>query len=88
MQKTKPKLPTQFSAGERDEVPFAIILGQDELQQGFVTVKEQRWEVVGGVKSKIKTAEDERGKLVERAKLADYLKSSQIFKDWSAGLLS
>ncbi|KLO20628.1 histidyl-tRNA synthetase [Schizopora paradoxa] len=86
--KSKPKLPAQFLAGERDEVPFAIILGQDELQQGFVTVKEQRWEVVDGVKSKIKTAEDERGKLVERAKLAEYLKSSQIFQDWNAGVLS
>jgi len=86
--KTKPKLPTQFSAGERDEVPFAIILGQDELKQGFVTVKEQRWELKDGVKSKIKTAEDERGKLVERAKLAEYLKGSQILKDWSAGILS
>ncbi|KAF5336133.1 hypothetical protein D9611_006310 [Ephemerocybe angulata] len=46
--KTKPKLSAQFAAGEKDEVPFAVIVGTEELGEGFVTVKEQRWVVEGG----------------------------------------
>jgi len=29
-------------AGEKDEVPFAVILGSDGLKEGLVTVKEQK----------------------------------------------
>ena len=36
----KPKLPNQFKAAEVNGVPFAIILGEDELAQGKVKVKE------------------------------------------------
>ncbi|EIN14323.1 hypothetical protein PUNSTDRAFT_129962 [Punctularia strigosozonata HHB-11173 SS5] len=57
--KTKPKLSAQFAAGDRDEVPFAVILGADELKEGLVTVKEQRWELVDGRKAKI--ANEDKG---------------------------
>lgn len=36
----KPKLPNQFKAAEVNGVPLAIILGEDELAQGKVKVKE------------------------------------------------
>jgi len=70
--KNKPKLPTQFSASEKDEVPFAIILGESEIKEGFVTVKEQRWDVVeGGGKEKRK--DEGTGEKVKRDELVDWL---------------
>lgn len=36
----KPKLPNQFKAADVNGVPFAIILGEDELAQGKVKIKE------------------------------------------------
>lgn len=38
--KVKPKLPQQFKAAEQNGVPFALILGEDELAQGKVRIKE------------------------------------------------
>jgi len=38
--KVKPKLPAQFKAAEAGGVPFAIILGEGELENGQVKVKE------------------------------------------------
>ncbi|KAK1834835.1 putative mitochondrial histidyl-tRNA synthetase precursor [Podospora conica] len=38
--KVKPKLPAQFKAAEQNGVPFALILGEDELAQGKVRIKE------------------------------------------------
>jgi histidyl-tRNA synthetase len=37
-------------AGENNQVPFAVILGDDELKEGLVTVKEQKWQFVDGKK--------------------------------------
>lgn len=36
----KPKLPNQFKAAEVNGVPFAVVLGEDELAQGKVKIKE------------------------------------------------
>lgn len=83
--KNKPKLNAQFAAGERDEVPFAIILGGDELKAGLVTVKEQRWEFVDGKKTKVESAD--KGTQVPRAELVQWLKATATFKDWSSGRL-
>ena len=83
--KNKPKLNTQFAAGERDEVPYAIILGGDELKAGLVTVKEQRWEFVDGKKSKVESTE--KGTKVARAELVQWLKDTTTFKNWSSGML-
>ncbi|KAL5535853.1 HTS1 [Sanghuangporus sanghuang] len=82
--KKKPKLPTQFAAGEKDEVPFAIILGDEELKEGLVTVKEQKWEMKDGKKTKIESAD--KGVKIKRAELIDWLKSSQVYKDWQVGI--
>lgn len=38
--KEKPKLPAQFKAAETNDVPFAVILGEDEQARGQVRVKE------------------------------------------------
>ncbi|KAG2359183.1 hypothetical protein BDR07DRAFT_233669 [Suillus spraguei] len=55
--KRKLKLTAQFMAGEKDEVPFAVILGGYELKEGLVTVKEQKWEFVDGKKTKVQSAD-------------------------------
>ncbi|KAI0299802.1 hypothetical protein BC826DRAFT_1090416 [Russula brevipes] len=83
--KNKPKLNAQFAAGERDEVPYAIILGGDELKAGLVTVKEQRWEFVDGKKTKVESAD--KGTQVRRAELVQWLKATAMFGDWSSGRL-
>lgn len=36
----KPKLPNQFKAAEINGVPFAIVLGEEELKQGKAKIKE------------------------------------------------
>ncbi|KAF2405229.1 histidyl-tRNA synthetase [Trichodelitschia bisporula] len=38
--KVKPKLPQQFKQAEQGGVPFAIILGEDELAQGKLKIKQ------------------------------------------------
>ncbi|KAH7027503.1 histidyl-tRNA synthetase-like protein [Microdochium trichocladiopsis] len=38
--KVKPKLPNQFKAAEINGVPFAIVLGEEELAQGKAKIKE------------------------------------------------
>ncbi|KAI0066522.1 histidyl-tRNA synthetase [Artomyces pyxidatus] len=83
--KNKPKFNAQFAAGERDEVPFAVILGGDELLAGLVTVKEQRWEFVEG--KKVKVASTDKGTQVKRSELAQWLKDTPTFKTWSSGKL-
>ncbi|KAI0079540.1 histidyl-tRNA synthetase [Panus rudis PR-1116 ss-1] len=83
--KKKPKLPAQFAAGEKDEVPFAIILGGDELKEGLVTVKEQKWELADGQKRKIQSSD--QGTKVKRAELIDWLKSTSTYKEWATGKL-
>ncbi|KAI0640150.1 histidyl-tRNA synthetase [Trametes polyzona] len=83
--KAKPKLPAQFAAGEKDEVPFAIILGGDELKEGLVTVKEQKWHFVDGKKAKVES--NDKGTKVKRAELIEWLKDTPTFKDWSSGKL-
>lgn len=36
----KPKLDKQFSSAEKNGVPFAVVLGEDEMKEGKVKVKE------------------------------------------------
>lgn len=83
--KNKPKLPAQFAAGERDEVPFAVILGGDELKAGLVTVKEQKWEFVDGKKAKVQSAD--QGAKVKRDELIQWLKDTKTYREWDTGKL-
>ena len=66
-------------------MPFAVILGGDELKEGLVTVKEQRWEFVDGQKSKVQSAD--QGTKVKRSELIDWIKSSPVYQGWSSGRL-
>ncbi|GAW08942.1 histidyl-tRNA synthetase [Lentinula edodes] len=85
--KKKPKLPVQFAAGERDEVPFAIILGESEIKEGYVMVKQQKWEMVDGKKVKVLAEGDEKGEKVDREQLVEWLRATQTWKDWEDGKL-
>ncbi|KAJ3509278.1 hypothetical protein NLJ89_g5304 [Agrocybe chaxingu] len=82
--KSKPKIATQFAAGERDEVPFAVILGADQVKAGLVTVEEQRWQLVNGEKVKIESAD--KGTQVKRDELVNWLKKSEMWGEWEAGI--
>ncbi|KAF8958318.1 histidyl-tRNA synthetase [Flammula alnicola] len=82
--KAKPKLPAQFAAGEKDEVPFAVILGTDELAAGLVTVKQQQWEIVDGRKVKIESTD--KGTQVRRAELVEWIKATETWRAWSASM--
>ncbi|KAJ7747209.1 histidine-tRNA ligase [Mycena olivaceomarginata] len=73
--KKKPKLNAQFAAGEQDEVPFAVILGADELKSGNVRVKEQKWEVIG---------EGDTGALVQRDGLVEWIKGTPTYREINA----
>ena len=64
-------------------MPFAIILGTDELAAGLVTVKEQKWELVDGKKVKIESAD--KGTQVKRVELVEWLKSTETWKEWNEG---
>ena len=75
----------QFAAGEASEVPFAIIIGTDELKAGLVIVKEQRWEVRDGKKAKVEA--DDKGQQVKRSELVDWLKSSAVYQQWDTARL-
>ncbi|CAK5268567.1 unnamed protein product [Mycena citricolor] len=79
--KKKPKLTAQFAAGEQDEVPFAIILGAQELEDGQVRVKQQRWNIVDGVRAKIQAEEGDNGALVQRAGLVEWIKATKTYQD-------
>ncbi|KAJ7207493.1 hypothetical protein GGX14DRAFT_698176 [Mycena pura] len=82
--KKKPKnLDVQFAAGEQDEVPFAIILGAEELRNGQVRVKEQKWEFVDGKKAKKQGEQKDYGTLVRRDGLVEWIKSTPTYKEWA-----
>ncbi|KZO96420.1 histidyl-tRNA synthetase [Calocera viscosa TUFC12733] len=65
MQKAKPKFRAQFDLIDKERVPFAVLLGPDELKNGIVKVKVQ--------KGKDETKEDE-GEVVKRDDLVSWLK--------------
>ena len=44
----------------------------------MVTVKEQRWETTDGVKQKVVNAS--QGEKIERAKLIEFLKNSEVWQ--------
>ncbi|KAI0897279.1 histidyl-tRNA synthetase [Annulohypoxylon nitens] len=65
--KVKPRLPQQFKAAE--EVPLAVILGQDELAEGKVRLK-----VLGSGKPGEDKDEKDQGLLVKREDLVEEVK--------------
>ncbi|KAF8066870.1 hypothetical protein FPV67DRAFT_1496776 [Lyophyllum atratum] len=85
--KNKPKHQAQFAASEKDEVPFAIIIAPEELEAGFVRVKEQKWQFVDGQKVKVKTEGSDKGTQVRRDELIAWLKKTPTIAGWSSGKL-
>ena len=77
--KTKPKLPQQFKAAEVGGVPFAVILGEDELAIGKVKIKELGLPEGHAEKD---------GVLVEQAKLVEEVKERLRRKAQEDGLKS
>lgn len=75
----------QFAAAEKDEVPFDILLGGDELKQGLVVVKEQKWEFVDGKKVKVQATD--QGTKVKREELVEWIKQTSTYLNWSSGRL-
>jgi histidyl-tRNA synthetase len=73
----------QFVADERDEVPFVVIVGRDELKEGFVAVKEQRWQLVDGHKVKVESAD--KGERVSRAEDVSWLEFTWPCAEWDSG---
>lgn len=68
MYKVKPKAAKQFETIEKDGIPFAVIIGASELQEGKVRVKQQVGK--GGA-----APEDKDGQLIDRAAMVDFIKS-------------
>lgn len=65
MYKAKPKMQAQFKAAEANGVPFAIFIGEDELAQGKIKVKEMG----------LKDGHPEKdGVLVDTSRMAEELK--------------
>lgn len=67
MYKAKPKAAKQFEAIDKDQIPFAVIIGANELKDGKVRVKEQM--------GKDAVVEDKDGKLMERSEMVQFIKS-------------
>ncbi|KAF8323686.1 histidyl-tRNA synthetase [Clavulina sp. PMI_390] len=65
MFKAKPKMRQQYDAVAKAQIPFAVIIGPDELKEGFVRVKEQKG------KDASETTDGER---VNRGDLVEWLK--------------
>lgn len=59
MYKAKPKLQKQFEVVDREQVPYAIIIGPDELKEGFVRVKEQKGKDASGNSDGVQVKRDE-----------------------------
>jgi histidyl-tRNA synthetase len=76
--KVKPKLPQQFKAAEVNGVPFAIILGDDELAAGKCKIKEMGLPEGHSEKD---------GVLIEMAKLEDEVRE-RVRRDGGKGLLA
>lgn len=67
--KAKPKARPQFDIIDRDQIPFAVIIGGSELKEGKVRVKEQ----VG--KDAADSSDDKDGQLIDRYEMVSHIRS-------------
>jgi len=42
MYKRKPKLQAEFTVCDRDQIPYAVIIGKSELDRGEIKIKDMR----------------------------------------------
>lgn len=69
--KAKPKARPQFDVIERDQIPFAVIIGGNELKEGKIRVKEQ----VGKDQVEGKRDDDSKdGALIDRGEMVSFIK--------------
>jgi len=83
--KVKPKLPNQFKAAEAGGVPFAVIFGEDEWNNGKVKVKELGLKDGHPEKEGVEVTldalvADVKAKLNRRAALEDITRQAQGLK--------
>lgn len=83
--KVKPRLPAQFKAAESGGVPFAVILGEDEWNNGKVKVKEMGLSDGHPEKEGVEVALDDlvsdvKAKLSRRETLEDMTKQAEGLK--------
>ncbi|CAO3668951.1 unnamed protein product [Rhizopus stolonifer] len=64
MFKNKPKLEKQWNVCEKEQIPFAVIIGKDELDRSQVRIKDMR-----------QKSDQAGGSIVERGEMIDILKS-------------
>ncbi|KAG1467357.1 hypothetical protein G6F56_004460 [Rhizopus delemar] len=64
MFKNKPKLEKQWNICEKEQIPFAVIIGKDELSRSQVRIKDMR-----------QKSDQAGGSIVERGEMIDILKS-------------
>lgn len=69
--KAKPKARPQFDVIERDQIPFAVIIGASELQDGKVRIKEQ----LGKESALTDSEKDKDGHLIDRSSMIDFIRS-------------
>lgn len=67
--KAKPKLQKQFEVVDKDQIPFAVIIGPDELKEGFVRIKEQKG------KEANEASANAEGEKIKREELISWLKA-------------
>jgi len=69
--KAKPKARPQFEIIDRDQVPFAVIIGGNELKEGKIRVKEQ----LGKEENLNSEGSDKDGQLIGRTEMVNFIKS-------------
>lgn len=70
MYKAKPKAAKQFEAIEKDQIPFAVIIGANELKEGKVRVKQQL-----GKEGAADGSQDKDGQLLDRREMVEFIQS-------------
>ncbi|KAF8327586.1 uncharacterized protein EI90DRAFT_3126923 [Cantharellus anzutake] len=66
--KVKPKLPKQFETVDKEQIPFVVIIGGDEIKEGTVRVKEQKG----------KEASTGEGEKIPRTEMVRWLKEKIV----------
>lgn len=53
MYKAKPKLQQQFNVCDKDQIPFAVIIGGSEIEKGIVKIKDMRKKESGDAEKEV-----------------------------------
>jgi histidyl-tRNA synthetase len=78
--KVKPKLPQQFAGAEKNGVPYAVVLGEDELVAGMVKIKEMGLPEGHPEKNGVDVKLDELVQEVKKRLIARGLKEEELVR--------